>query len=62
MIVNPNKKKKYYCDYRYCECPNRSLPPINKDYLWKSAQRRLHKKCSFLVMSNSDIVKNVRNL
>ena len=54
-------KKKYYCDYRFCECPHKSLPPIKKDYLWTNSQRRFHKKCSFQVMSNLDIKKNIRN-
>tara|TARA_Y100000401_G_C8191991_1_gene159206 strand:+ start:241 stop:423 length:183 start_codon:yes stop_codon:yes gene_type:complete len=56
------KKNKYYCDYKYCSCPNKAIPPIKKDYLWSKSQRRLHKKCSFLVMSENDIVINPKNL
>jgi len=42
------KKDKYYCDYKYCSCPNKAIPPIKKDYLWTKSQRRFHKKCAVL--------------
>jgi len=36
---------KCYCNYRYCENPNRALPPIMQDYLWTKKPRNMHKKC-----------------
>tara|TARA_B100000427_G_scaffold329494_1_gene345949 strand:+ start:1272 stop:1553 length:282 start_codon:yes stop_codon:yes gene_type:complete len=41
-----NITKKMYCEYRYCDNPNRALPPIKNDHLWSGkSKRRLHKKC-----------------
>ena len=42
-----NKGKKCYCEYFFCDNPQRALPPIKQDYLWSnpSKNRKMHKKC-----------------
>ena len=42
-----NKGKKGYCEYFFCDNPQRALPPIKQDYLWSnpSKNRKMHKKC-----------------
>jgi hypothetical protein len=40
------EKKKSYCEYIFCNHPNRALPPIKQDYLWSNPKKRkMHKKC-----------------
>lgn len=44
-------KHKYFCEYKYCECRDKKLPPFkNED--WEL--RMTHKKC-YLEMCNSNL-------
>ena len=39
--------KKMYCNYKFCNCPNRALPKISADSNYKNWKRQFNKKCYF---------------
>jgi len=39
--------KKMYCNYKFCNCPNRALPKIKQDKDYKNWKRTMHKCCYF---------------
>jgi len=62
-MCNLTITNKMYCEYRFCDNPNRALPPIKNDHLWSGkTKRRLHKKCWKEFNGNpEELKKNPKN-